>query len=83
MRDRRTEHAAFSHGAASRGVEDTVALGQLDVRQMLLVIAGEQRRALRVDGDEVQPVTGLGMLGRSERIGARRTYRRRGQPLGQ
>ena len=39
-------------------------LGEFDVRQMLLVVVGEQGGAVHVDGDEVQPVTGLGMFGR-------------------
>src|ERR1700722_8091357 len=50
----------------SRGIEETVALGQFDVREMLLVVAGEQSGALHVDRDEVQPVPRRGLLGRRQ-----------------
>jgi len=62
-------------------VEDTVSLSQFDIRQMLLVVLGKQRRPLLVDGDEVQPVTRLGMLGGMQRIDAGRTDRGGRQPV--
>ena len=43
-------------GRLSGTVEHTVAPGDLDIGQMLVVIAGEVGGALQVDGDEVQPV---------------------------
>ncbi len=85
MGDRPAQDGRPSGWAANRAptvlVEDTVALSQLDVGQMLLIILGEQRRALGIDGDEVQPVTRLGMFGGTQRVGAGRADRRGGQSL--
>ena len=60
----------------SRAVEDTVAFGQFDIREVLLVIPGEQRGALHVDGDEIQPVARCGVFGGGQRRLARRADRR-------
>ena len=57
----------MNSGRSSGTVEDTVALGQFDVREMLLVVAGKQRRALHVDRDEVQPVPRRRLFGRRQR----------------
>ena len=48
---------------------------------MLVVVGGEQRGALGVDRDEVQPVPRLRMLGRLKRLGARRRNRGSREPL--
>src|SRR6202022_447550 len=66
---------------SSRAVEYTVALGQFDVGQMLLVVAGEHRGALHVHGDEVQPVTRLRPLGGGQRLLTRRADRSLRQAL--
>src|SRR5829696_132743 len=68
MGEPRTAALRASPGA----VEDTVALREFDVRQVLWVILGEERRALQVDGHEVEPIACRGMLGRSQRLRTRR-----------
>ena len=40
--------------------------GELDVRQVLLIVVREERGAVHIDRDEVQPVTGLRMFGRGQ-----------------
>src|SRR6202011_3619023 len=66
------DYLAPADSHSSRGIEHTVALGQFDVREMLLVVAGEQGGALHVDREEVQPVPRRGLFGRGQRRLARR-----------
>ena len=73
--------AADSEGLSAHTVEHAVALGEFDVRQVLLVVVGEQRGAVHVDGDEVEPVAGLRMLGGVQRLLTRRTDQGGQQPV--